>query len=175
MEEFQQQSLPAWTSVLYCCMKMGDMPSCCAVQMKIFFLKRYREEIGKDYNNKTFYLCCQSDFDKSDPVFGDASCSNSITVDSNDGSDDLTTAGADSIEQKAHGEYEPAFKHKRSESSENENANPLESEDQLKQSEQTKKLLYLLKNLSLLMLVRTMNVLQHSLNLTSHHLVFWVG
>ncbi|XP_028417210.1 uncharacterized protein LOC114541494 [Dendronephthya gigantea] len=102
-----------------------------------FSLKRYREEIGKDYKNITFYLCSSSDFDQADPVFGDASCSNpSSTVDSKDGSDDLATAGNQPNKQENHVEYEPTSKHRRSESFVNENANPAESQEQLHESEQ---------------------------------------
>ena len=45
-----------------------------------FTLKRYREEIGKDYKSITFYLCTKSDFQKSDFEFGDASFSESTTL-----------------------------------------------------------------------------------------------
>ena len=42
--------------------------------------KHYCKEIGKDYKSITFYLCTESNFQKSDFEFGDASFSESTPV-----------------------------------------------------------------------------------------------
>lgn len=71
-----------------------------------FTLRRYREEIGKDYKSITLFLCTDSDFCKSDPDFGGTSCSKPTS----------TSSSLSSIKQESPEEdYKPAVKHPRCE------------------------------------------------------------